>query len=43
MGIRPCDRLGEMAEARLVVYALEMVEVVEDCGEVMDGSVLASD
>lgn len=42
MGMRPCDRLGEMVEARLGAY--EMVELVDDCGEVMeDASVLASD
>ena len=41
MDNRPCDRLGErVVEARVVVYALEMVELEDDCGEVMGCSVV---
>lgn len=42
VGTRPCDRLGEMVEARLE-YALEMVELDDESGEVIDASVLVSD
>lgn len=43
---RPCDRLGERVDdASVVVYALEMVELEDECGEVMACSVdaVASD